>query len=71
MARIAGFVLSISKTINLGDWNSIKVGATVTIEMAPDDDLEAAKTEAQAELGRMMSETYRAQRRQAPGEGQA
>lgn len=71
MARITSFALSASKTINLGDWNSIKIGASVTVEITDPSELEGAHGMAQEELGRLMTETYRAQRRQGPGDGTA
>jgi hypothetical protein len=71
MARITSITVGVAKTINLGDFNSIKINASVVVEISDPSELEGAHGMAQEELGKLMSETYRAQRRQPPGEGQA
>lgn len=54
-----------SKTINLGNYQSLRIEAAVTVTVEPHDDLRQASAEAQLELGRLLEETYTAQYKHA------
>ena len=63
MARTTQFTIGASKTVNLGDYNSIRVEAQIAV--APDelDDLAVVKRQAQLELRSLLEETWQAQRK--------
>lgn len=64
MAAIVQFSIRVAKTINLGDFNSLKVEAGLTIERDPSIDVwEEDKARAQTELAALIEETYKAQRK--------
>lgn len=64
MAAIVQFSIRVAKTINLGDFNSLKVEAGLTIERDPSIDVwEEDKARAQTELATLIEETYKAQRK--------
>lgn len=52
-------------TINMGDYNSTRIEAGLTISIKEGDDLAAIRTEAQQVLRNMLEETFRTQRRGA------
>lgn len=61
MSLIKQFSIGCSKTINLGNFQSIKVEASVVVEVPEDETLEGytgMTAKAQAELGRLLAETY-------------
>ena len=57
---IKSFKGGCSRTINLGNFESLRVEALVEMEVGTDD-LSLVKNEAQAELRQLMEETYKAQ----------
>ena len=61
---IREFTLGAAHTINLGNYSSMRVEASITVTVPEGDDFEALKEKAQSELRRMLEETYRAQRRE-------
>lgn len=63
MARTVQITIGVSKTINLGNYNSMKVEASLVV--APDelDDLTVVKRQAQLELRSLIEETWHAQRK--------
>ena len=63
MIVITEFRISCSKTINLGQYNSIRVEATLTVAVPENDDLTVIKQKAQEELRNLLEETYKAQRK--------
>lgn len=67
--RITTARVSAAKTINLGNYNSIRVEADVTAELADGEDLEAVGPRLQAELKRLLEDTYRHQRKEPHQEG--
>lgn len=60
---IKEFHIGCSHTVNLGDFNSIKVEASVTVAIKEGDNLVDQKGRAQEELRALLEETYKAQRR--------
>lgn len=65
MSTVTEFSLGCSKTINLGNYQSIRIEASVTISMDPGETLADASAAGQEELRRLLEETYKAQYRQA------
>lgn len=65
MSTVTEFSIGVSKTINLGNFQSLRVEASVTISMDPGETLADASAAGQEELRRLLEETYRAQYRQA------
>ena len=61
--KIIEIRLDTAKTINLGDFNSIRVQAGVTAELADGDDIAMVKADLQNELRILLDDTYRAQKR--------
>ena len=66
---ITEFRIGCSKTINLGDFNSIRVEASITVSPGEADHLsdaawDACRVAAQAELRRLLEQTYRFQRKE-------
>lgn len=58
---IVQFVVGCSKTINLGNYQSLRVEATVTVAVAEGETIDDLKGNAQQELKRLLEDTYRAQ----------
>lgn len=58
--KIEQFTIGVSRTINLGNFESFRLEASVTVNPEPES-LELAKANAQVELRRLLEETYRAQ----------
>lgn len=50
-----------ARTINLGNFESLRIEASVTMNIAEGDDVAAVQIKAQAELRQLMEDTYRAQ----------
>jgi len=50
-----------SRTINLGNFESLRIEASVAIALAEGDDPAKAKAAVQPELRQLLEETYRAQ----------
>ena len=66
---IKSFKVGCSRTINLGNFQSIRVEALVEIEVDPDLTPERwaeTKKSAQADLRQLLEETYRAQHKDKP-----
>ena len=60
---ITEFRVGCSKTINLGDYQSIRIEASVTVAVPEGEDLPTAKHLAQLELKSLLHETWQAQRK--------
>jgi hypothetical protein len=63
---VKAFTIGCAKTINLGNFQSLRIESSVTMELGPEDHLSeaaynAVKDAAQHELRRLLDETYRAQ----------
>lgn len=59
---IKSFSVGCSRTINLGNFESVRVEASITVDL--DDDhrgFEGARTEVQVQLRKLLEETYRHQ----------
>lgn len=65
MSTVTEFSIGCSKTINLGNYQSIRIEASVTIAMDPGETLADASAAGQEELRRLLEETYKAQYRNA------
>lgn len=52
-----------ARTINLGNYESIKIEASVTMEVDPEDDLLETKASMQVHLRGLLEDTYKAQMR--------
>lgn len=53
-----------AKTINLGNYQSLRIEAGITVEVADGDDLELVKRSAQQELRSLLEQTWHAQRKE-------
>lgn len=60
---IIEFVVGCSRTINLGNYESLKVEASVTVEVHEGSDWAQLRANAQKELRRLLEDTYIAQHR--------
>lgn len=60
---ITEFTIGASHTLNLGNFESLRIEAHVTVAVPEDDNLDDLKTRAQTELRQLLEETYRAQRK--------
>ena len=58
---ISQFTISTSRTINLGNFESLRIEASVTFDVDPGAHWADAKPEAEKALRDLMEETYRAQ----------
>lgn len=67
--RITAIHVGVSKTVNLGNFNSIRVEASLTAEPGEGEDPAEVKGMLQAQLKELIEQTYRAQRKEN-GEGQ-
>lgn len=65
MSTITEFSIGCSKTINLGNYQSIRIEASVTATMDPGESLADASAAAQQELRQLLEDTYKAQYKQA------
>jgi len=63
---IREFTIGASRVVNLGNYENIKVEASLTVEVPAGDDYEILKDRAQTELRTLMEETYRSQQRKKP-----
>jgi hypothetical protein len=50
-----------SRVVNLGNWENLKIAASVTASIPEGDDLAVVKAALQIELRTLMEETWRAQ----------
>lgn len=66
MPGITEFHIAASHTINLGDYNSIKIEAGLVVAVGEDAPLDEMKAMAQVELRKLLEETYQAQKRREP-----
>ena len=60
---IKQFSIAAAHTLNLGNYQSFRIEASLTIEVPEGDDFEVLRDKAQTELRRLLEDTYRAQRR--------
>lgn len=61
---IKEFTIACSKTVNQGNFNSLRVEFSITVAVMEGDDWHKLATQAQVDLRDKLNETYRAQRRQ-------
>lgn len=55
------FSVGCSRTINLGNFESLRIEASVTVDVGEQQDFGELRAEAQTHLRAMLEETYRAQ----------
>ena len=60
---IKQFSIAAAHTLNLGNYQSFRIEASLTVEVPEGDDFEVLRDKAQTELRRLLEETYRLQRR--------
>ena len=60
---IKSFSIAAAHTLNLGNYQSFRIEASLEIEVPEGDDFEILKDRAQSELRRLLEETYKNQRR--------
>ena len=65
---IKQFSIAAAHTLNLGNYQSFRIEASLTVEVPEGDDYEVLRDKAQTELRRLLEETYKRQRRSDPGE---
>jgi len=61
VSTITEFSIGCSKTINLGNFQSLRIEASVTVAMEPAETLADASAAAQDELRQLLEQTYQAQ----------
>jgi hypothetical protein len=61
MSRITEFRVGFCRTVNLGNYESAKIEAAVTVQIDDLDDLAEVRAEAQLELRALLEETWKAQ----------
>lgn len=64
VAGISEIRVGAARTINLGNFESLRIEASVTMAVGPHDNLSLLKVRAQTELRSILEETYRAQHKQ-------
>lgn len=64
MSRITEIRLAVGRTINLGNYETVRLEAGVTVAVDEGDDLDAVKAALQPELRNLMEATWKAQRKQ-------
>jgi hypothetical protein len=57
---ISEFTISVGRTINMGNYENLKIDASVTVQMAEGDDYAVTKQEAREELRSLLESAYRA-----------
>lgn len=60
---IKAFTIAAAHTLNLGNYQSFRIEASLTVEVPEGDDYQVLKDRAQTELRRLLEETYKSQRR--------
>ncbi|HEY2530301.1 MAG TPA: hypothetical protein VGJ20_20585 [Xanthobacteraceae bacterium] len=58
---ITQFSVGTSRTINLGNFESLRVEASITIDVAETDDMVQLRSQAQQMLRQLLEDTYNAQ----------
>ena len=58
---IVQFSIGASRTINLGNFESLRIESSVTVDVAEGDDLASVENIAQDELRKLLELTYRRQ----------
>jgi hypothetical protein len=61
MSRITEFRVGFCRTVNLGNYESAKIDASVTVQLDDLDDLAEARATAQCDLRLLLEETWKAQ----------
>ena len=59
--RISQFTVTTSRTINLGNFESLRIEASVATDLNGEDDMAVARSEAQKALRQLLEDTYHAQ----------
>jgi hypothetical protein len=59
--RISQFTVATSRTINLGNFESLRLEASVVVDLLEGDNMEFSRVEAQKQLRQLLEDTYRHQ----------
>jgi hypothetical protein len=59
--RIAQFSVATSRTINLGNFESLRIEGSVVVDLSENDNIVMARGEAQKQLRQLLEDTYRHQ----------
>lgn len=65
MATVTEFSIGCSKTVNLGNYQSLKIEASVVVAMDANEKLTDVSAAAQDELRQLLEQTYAAQYKHA------
>jgi hypothetical protein len=68
MADIKEMTIGFSRTINLGNFESARIEASVTVSLDPEDNSDDVLKGMQVDLRTMLEETWKAQLRAKPKE---
>lgn len=60
---ITAFTVACSKTVNLGNFSSIRVESSITVAVPDGDDYATLARQAQDDLRELLEQTYKAQRK--------
>jgi hypothetical protein len=63
--RVTSVRVGAAKTINLGNYQSLRIEAAVEVDMTALDEIAEVRALAQTELERLMADTYKSQHRKA------
>lgn len=63
--KITEYRFSVGRTINLGDFNSLRLEVELTVSTEPGDDMAAIRREAHEDLSHMLEEAWHAHKRGA------
>jgi hypothetical protein len=69
MSAITELRVDVARTINLGNFESMRIEAGITVAVAEGDDIEAVKATIQPELRALLEDTWRAQHRKREENG--
>jgi hypothetical protein len=61
MSIISQFTIGVSRTINLGNFESMRVETSITVDVNDSEDFHRVAAEAQVKLRELLENTYRAQ----------
>ena len=58
MAKVASFSVTYDRKFNIGDYNSLRLGATITVELEDDDDPDAVIAANQERVKKAVAREY-------------
>ena len=63
--RVSEFRVGLVRTINLGNYESLKIDVSLTVSPEENDDFDHLRQDAQLRLRQLAEDTYRAQHKRA------